>query len=70
MHELPNKYLNKKQAIEKYNFLSANMLKNLLFKDHRGFRSKVVRKVGRRVLLDEQALLRYIAEGAEDSFAK
>ena len=36
------------------------MLKNLLFKDIRGFREKVVRKLGRRVLLDEEALLLFL----------
>lgn len=66
MNEIPSRYLDKKQAIQKYNFLTENMLKNILFKDHRGFRSKVVRKIGRRILLDEQALLQYIAEGVED----
>lgn len=61
MEQLPSQYLTKKQACHKYPFLSENMLKNLLFKDIGGFRAKVVRKIGRRVLLDEQALLFYIA---------
>lgn len=62
MNELPTQYLDKKQAVEKYPFFTANMLKNLLFKDIGGFRSKVVRKVGRRIFLDEAALLRFIAD--------
>lgn len=61
--EMPDQYLLPKQAIEKYKFLTKNMLKNLLFKDIRGFRSKVVRKLGRRIVLDEMDLLKYIAEG-------
>lgn len=53
-------YLTKKQAIEKYGFLTESMLKNILFKDIGGFRNKVVRKIGRRILLDEQALLSFL----------
>lgn len=60
--DLPNKYLTTGQAIEKYNFLSRNRLKNLLFKDLKGFRAKVVRRLGRRLLLDEDALLQFLAE--------
>ena len=55
-------YLTKDQAIEKYPFLTKNILKNLLFKDRDGFRTKVVRKLGRRVLLDECALLKFLEE--------
>ena len=62
MNELPTQYLDKKQALQKYTFLTANMLKNFLFKDIGGFRSKVVRKVGRRIFLDEIALLRFLAD--------
>lgn len=62
---LPDKYLTKKQAVQKYQFLSANMLKNILSKDINGFRKKVVRKVGRRILLDEEALLQFLSESRE-----
>jgi len=61
MSEPPKQYLTKKQACQKYPFLTENMLKNLLFKDIGGFRSKVVRKLGRRVLLDEEALLQLLS---------
>lgn len=61
MNELPQHYLTKKQACEKYGFLTQNMLKNLLFNDIGGFRSKVARKLGRRVILDEEALLTFIS---------
>lgn len=60
MDVLPSRYLTKKQALQKYDFISENMLKNLLFKDIGGFRSKVVHKIGRRIILDEEALLKYI----------
>lgn len=62
MKELSRDYLTKKQAISKYGFLTENMLKNLLFKNIGGFRKKVVRKLGRRILLDEEALLLFLSE--------
>lgn len=62
MNNLPTQYLDKKGAIRKYPFLTENMLKNFLFKDIGGFRSKVARKVGRRIFLDELALLRFLAD--------
>lgn len=65
MEEISKSYLTKKQAVQKYSFLSENTLKNLLFKDIGGFRSKVVRRLGKRILLDEQALLQFIAESKE-----
>lgn len=55
-------YLTKKQAVQKYPFLTENMLKNLLFKDPGGFRSKVVRRIGRRIILNEAALLQFLSE--------
>jgi len=65
MHELPQRYLTTRQAVQKYTFLTTNMLKNLLFKDTGGFRSKVVTKLGRRILIDEEALLRFLHESKE-----
>lgn len=62
MNEIPQQYLTKRQVVQKYAFLTENMLKNLLFKNPGGFRSKVVRKIGRRIVLDEIALLRFISE--------
>jgi len=62
MNELSQQYLTKRQAVEKYAFLTENMLKNLLFKNPGGFRDKVVRKLGRRIVLDEKALLAFISE--------
>jgi hypothetical protein len=59
---ISDKYLTKKQAIEKYPFLTENMLKNILFKNIGGFRSKVVRKIGRRIILDEIELLKFISQ--------
>jgi hypothetical protein len=57
---IENKFLTKKQAIQKHPFLTENMLKNLLFKDVDGFRTKVVCRLGRRILLDENALIKFL----------
>lgn len=61
MSELPERYLTKRQACSKYPFFTENMLKNLLFKDIGGFRAKVARKIGRRIILDEEALLLFLS---------
>ena len=61
MEAISKSYITKEQAIEKYSFLTRNMLKNLLFKDINGFRSKVVRKLGRRIILDEEAFLLFLS---------
>jgi hypothetical protein len=65
MSELPNQYLRLKQAIEKYPFLTRNILKNLIFKNVQGFRSRCICKIGRRLLIDEVAFLQFIADGKE-----
>jgi hypothetical protein len=65
MNTLPTQYLTKKQTVEKYPFLSENMLKNLLFKNIGCFRDKVVKKIGRRIILDEEALLLFLSESNE-----
>ena len=63
---VPSTFLTQQQAVEKYPFLSAPMLKNILYKDINNFRKKVVRKFGRRILLDEEALLDYIKNSPSD----
>jgi hypothetical protein len=65
MNQISKNYLTKQQALEKYQFLSANMLKNLMFKNINGFKSKVIRKLGRRILLDEDAFLLFISSSKE-----
>jgi hypothetical protein len=63
-------YLTKEQAIEKYPFLTKNMLKNHLFKNTGGFREKVVKKFGRLILLDEEAFLLFLANSKENAIEK
>lgn len=70
MEEIPKNYLTKKQACQKYPFLTENMLKNLLFKNMGGFREKVVRKLGRRIILDEAAFLFFISNSKEAESSK
>jgi len=65
MEAISRSYLTKRQVIEKYPFLTKNMLKNLLFKDIGGFRSKVVKKLGRRIILDEEAFLIFLSNSKE-----
>lgn len=60
MSSIQKQYLTTQQAVQKYPFLTQNMLKNLLFKDVDGFRTKVVRNLGRRILIDETALLSFL----------
>jgi len=60
--ELSTKFLSKKEASSKYSFLTENALKNLLFKNTRGFRDKVAKKLGRKIILDEEALIRFLNE--------
>jgi hypothetical protein len=67
MENVPTQYLTKKQACEKYPFLTENMLKNILFKNIGEFRGKVVRKLGRRILLDEKALLLFISQSTTEA---
>lgn len=53
-------FLTKEQAIEKFPFLTQNMLKNILFKDIDGFREKCVHRFGKRILIDEEALINFL----------
>ena len=60
--QLPSKYLKGDEVCDKYRFLKRNTLKNLLSRNTNGFREKVVRKLGRLNLYDEEALLRFLNE--------
>lgn len=62
MEQISNNFLTKRQALQKYSFLTENMLKNMLSRNLRDFRGKVVRRWGRRILLNEEALLQFIDE--------
>lgn len=53
-------YLTLDQCIEKFKFLTKNRLKNLLHLNPKEFRQKVVKKLGRRIIIDESALQKYL----------
>lgn len=59
-------FLTPKEAAAKYSFLTKNRLKNLLAKNVMGFREKVIRKLGRLNLIDEDALLFFISQNQEE----
>lgn len=61
-NQLPTNYLTRSQAVEKFDFLTENMLKNWLFENTDQFRTKVAKKIGRRIFLCEEALLRFFWE--------
>jgi hypothetical protein len=66
MNQMKKSFLTPKEAAEKYSFLTKNRLKNLLAKNVMGFREKVIRKLGRLNLIDEDALLFFISENQEE----
>ena len=65
MESISQTYLTRRQLLEKFGFLTENMLKNILSKDMDGFRGKVVRKLGRRLLFSQEAFLIFLAAQAE-----
>ena len=72
MSEEPNdstnsQYLNCTQLCEKYTWLPMGGLRHLIFHaDSNGFH-KVIRRVGRRILLREDEFLRFIEEGGNNA---
>ncbi len=62
MNNFPYKYLTAKQLCDKYKFINTSHLKNILTRNFNAFREKVVRKLGRINLFDEEAFLRFIEE--------
>lgn len=55
-------YLTRKQLLSKFPYISESMLKNILVKNIGGFREKVVRRIGRRLLFNQEEFLKYIEE--------
>jgi len=54
-------YLTVKQCVEKYPFIPMGGIRHMIFKNV-DFRDRVVKKVGKKILLDEQAFLEFIKE--------
>ena len=60
--DLPSNYLTTNEACEKYSFLNKNRLKNLMYTNPNQFREKVIRRLGGRLFVSEDALLKYLDE--------
>ena len=58
----PKSFLTLKQWLEKYKAIPEGGIRHLIFTNKDNFNSRVVKKLGRKILLDEQAFLSYIDE--------
>lgn len=59
---MESNYLTINQLIEKYPFLTQNMVKNILYKNLDNIRERTVKKFGRRILINEDAFLKFIQD--------
>jgi hypothetical protein len=55
-------YLTVSQLVKKYPWPSASSIRHLIFHAERNGFTRVMRRIGRRVLIDEQEFLRWINE--------
>ncbi|PIS00450.1 MAG: hypothetical protein COT84_07580 [Chlamydiae bacterium CG10_big_fil_rev_8_21_14_0_10_35_9] len=55
-------FLTLKQWLEKYQAIPEGGIRHLIFTNKHNFNQRVVKKLGRKILLDEQAFLNYIDE--------
>ena len=55
-------FLTLRQWLEKYKAIPEGGVRHLIFTNKDNFNSRVVKKLGRKILLDEQAFLSYIDE--------
>jgi hypothetical protein len=55
-------FLTVKQWLNKYPAIPEGGIRHLIFTNKDNFNSRVVKKLGRKILLDEQAFLSYIDE--------
>lgn len=53
-------YLSLKQWLNKYQAIPEGGIRHLIFTNKDNFTAKVVKKIGRKILLDEEAFLNYI----------
>ncbi len=59
-HQYQKNFLTIKQWLEKYRTIPEGGIRHLIFTNKDNFNARVVKKLGRKVLLDEQAFLSYI----------
>jgi hypothetical protein len=55
-------FLTMKQWLEKYQSIPKGGIRHLIFTNKDNFNSRVVKKLGRKILLDEEAFLDFINE--------
>lgn len=59
-NHLSKNFLTLKQWLEKYKAIPEGGIRHLIFTNKNDFNQKVVKKLGRKILLDEQAFLEFI----------
>jgi hypothetical protein len=55
-------FLTMKQWLEKYQSIPEGGIRHLIFTNRNNFNARVVKKLGRKILLDEEAFLDFINE--------
>ena len=55
-------FLSMNQWLEKYQSIPKGGIRHLIFTNRDNFNGKVVKKIGRKILLDEEAFLDFINE--------
>lgn len=61
-HQSPKNFVTIKQWLQKYPAIPEGGIRHLIFTNKDNFNTRVVKKIGRKILLDEQAFLNYINE--------
>ena len=64
-NNVPTRYLTIKQWVQNYQAIPEGGIRHLIF-TNKDFCSRVVKKVGRKILLDEQAFLSFINEQVKE----
>jgi hypothetical protein len=65
-HQMPKSFLTLRQWLEKYRAIPEGGVRHLIFTNKDNFNGRVVKKLGRKILLDEQAFLSYIDEHSKE----
>ena len=60
INQYQKNFLSLKQWLEKYKAIPEGGVRHLIFTNKDDFNKRVVKKLGRKILLDEQAFLAYI----------
>ena len=60
-----DRYLTIKQTAQKYKIFPEGGLRHLIFLNKDNFRDKIVKKIGKKVVLDTEAFMNWIAEHSD-----